>query len=139
MIILDTNVISEAMLPVPNGKVRQWFSAQPTQQLFTTTVSLAEILCGLEILPLGKRRAGLSAAAETMFATFFTQRILVFDGPAARAFPPIAAGRRLRGRPVSVLDAQIAAIAKANGATVATRNTADFEGCGLRLVNPWVD
>jgi hypothetical protein len=139
MIILDTNVISEAMLPLPDGRVRQWLSAQPTQQLFTTTVSLAEILYGIEILPLGKRRASLLAAAETMFARLFVQRILVFDGQAARAFPPIAASRRSRGRPISVLDAQIAAIAKANGATLATRNTADFEGCGIRLVNPWVD
>jgi toxin FitB len=137
MIILDTNVISEAMSPMPNGKVRQWLAAQPSQQLFTTTVSLAEILYGLEILPLGKRRAGLSATAETMFAKLFVQRILAFDGPAARAFPPIAAGRRLRGRPISILDAQIAAIAKANGATLATRNTSDFESCGVRLVNPW--
>ena len=139
MTILDTNIISEAMLPAPNGKVRQWLSAQPSQQMFTTTVTLAEILYGLEILPLGKRRTGLSAAAETMFATLFAQRILVFDGPAAQAFAPIAAGRRLRGRPISVLDAQIAAIAKAHGASLATRNTADFEGCGIRLVNPWVD
>ena len=137
MIVLDTNVISEAMLPIPNAKVRHWLSAQPSQQMFTTTVSLAEILYGLEILPLGKRRAGLSATAETMFVTLFAQRILVFDGPAARVFPSIAAGRRLRGRPISVLDAQIAAIAKANGATLATRNTPDFEGCGVRLVNPW--
>lgn len=137
MIILDTNVISEAMSPMPNGKVRQWLSAQPVQQLFATTVSLAEILYGLEILPLGKRRAGLSGAAETMFAKFFVQRILAFDDPAARAFPPIAAGRRMRGRPISILDAQIAAIAKSNGATLATRNTSDFEGCGVRLVNPW--
>ena len=137
MTVLDTNVISEAMLPIPDAKVRSWLSAQPSQQMFTTTVSLAEILYGLEILPLGKRRAGLSATAETMFATLFAQRILVFDGPAARAFPSIAAGRRLRGRPISVLDAQIAAIAKANGATLATRNTSDFEGCGVRLVNPW--
>jgi len=137
MIVLDTNVISEAMLPAPNGKVRQWLSAQPSQQLFTSTVSLAEILYGLEILPLGKRRAALSAIAETMFATLFAQRILVFDPLAAREFPAIAAGRRLRGRPISVLDAQIAAIAKANSATLATRNTLDFEGCGVRLVNPW--
>lgn len=139
MIVLDTNVISEAMLPVPNGKVRRWLSAQPGQQLFTTTVSLAEILYGLEILPLGKRRAALSATAETMFATLFAQRILVFDGPAARAFPPIAAGRRRRGGPISILDAQIAAIAHVHGATLATRNTADFEGCGIHLANPWLD
>lgn len=137
MIVLDTNVISDAMLPTPDARVRHWLSRQPSQQMFTTTVSLAEILYGLEILPLGKRRAGLSATAETMFATLFAQRILVFDPLAAREFPAIAAGRRLRGRPISVLDAQIAAIAKANSATLATRNTSDFEGCGVRLVNPW--
>ncbi|MFZ3341384.1 MAG: type II toxin-antitoxin system VapC family toxin [Terriglobales bacterium] len=137
MIVLDTNVISDAMLPTPEARVRHWLSRQPSQQMFTTTVSLAEILYGLEILPLGKRRAGLSATAETMFATLFAQRILVFDSLAAREFPAIAAGRRLRGRPISVLDAQIAAIAKANSATLATRNTSDFEGCGVRLVNPW--
>ena len=137
MTVLDTNVISEAMLPLPNARVRQWLSTQPTQQLFTTTVSLAEILYGIEILPLGKRRALLLTTAETMFANLFTQRILSFDPPAARAFPAIAASRRLHGRPISIVDAQIAAIAKANGANLATRNTPDFEHCGVRLINPW--
>ena len=137
MIVLDTNVISEAMLPLPNAKVRQWLSSEPHQQLFTTAVSLAEILYGIEILPLGKRRAGLLAAAETMFANLFAQRILTFDAHAARVFPAIAANRRLQGRPISVFDAQIAAITKANDAVLATRNTADFEHCGVRLVNPW--
>ena len=137
MIVLDTNVISEAMLPLPNARVRQWLGAQPSQQLFTTSVSLAEILYGIEILPLGKRRAGLLKTAETMFATLFAQRILGFDAPAARAFPEIAASRRLLGRPISIVDAQIAAIAKTNGAGLATRNTADFANCGVRLVNPW--
>jgi predicted nucleic acid-binding protein len=137
MIVLDTNVISEAMRPVPNSNVQRWLAAQASQQLFTTTVSLAEILYGIEILPLGKRRAGLLAVAETMFANLFALRILGFDAPAARAFPGIAAARRLQGRPISVLDSQIAAISKANGATLATRNTADFANCGVRLVNPW--
>lgn len=137
MTVLDTNVISEMMLPLPSGKVRQWISAHPTQQLFTTTVSLAEILYGIEILPLGKRRSSLLGAAETMFASLFAQRILGFDVLAARSFPQIAASRRLQVRPMSVLDTQIAAIANANGATLATRNTADFADCGVRLVNPW--
>jgi predicted nucleic acid-binding protein len=74
-----------------------------------------------------------------MFARLFVQRILVFDDQAARTFPRIAAGRRLRGTPITIFDAQIAAIAKVNGATLATRNTADFEGCDIRLTNPWVD
>jgi len=137
MIVLDTNVISEAMRPVPNRNVQRWLSAQPSLQLFTTTVSLSEILYGIEILPVGKRRAGLLAVAETMFAKLFAQRVLGFDTQAARAFPGIAAARRLQGRPISILDSQIAAIAKANGATLATRNTPDFVNCGVGLVNPW--
>ena len=138
MIILDTNVISEAMSPVPNRTVSRWLSEQPSQQLFTTTISLAEILCGIELLPPGKRRTGLLATAETMFSRLFAERILVFEDQAARAFPAIAVGRRLRGRPITLFDAQIAAIASANGATLATRNTDDFESCGVRLVNPWL-
>ncbi len=137
MIVLDTNVISEAMLPLPNARVRRWLSSESNQQLFTTAVSLAEILYGIEILPVGKRRAGLLATAETMFASLFAQRILTFDVHAARVFPTIVSNRRLQGRPISVFDAQIAAITKANDAVLATRNTADFEHCGVRLVNPW--
>jgi toxin FitB len=137
MIVLDTNVISEAMLAQPNRNVRQWLAAQPSSQLFTTTASLAEILYGIEILPLGKRRTSLLAAAETLIASLFAQRILPFDLIAAREFPSIAATRRRAGRPISIIDAQIAAITHVHGATLATRNTTDFEGCGVRLVNPW--
>ncbi len=139
MTILDTNVISEAMLSSPDPKVLEWLSAQPREQLFTTTVSLAEILFGLELLPPGKRRRDLLATAETMFAKLFPGRLLAFDDSAARSFPIIAAGRRMRGRPIATFDAEIAAIARVHDATLATRNTADFEGCGIRLVNPWVD
>jgi predicted nucleic acid-binding protein len=139
MIVLDTNVISEAMLPVPNVNVRHWLSSQSSPRLFTTTVSLAEILYGIEILPPGKRRDGLLRTAETMFANLFARRLLAFDALAARSFPVIAASRRRHGRPISILDAQIAAIAHVNDATFATRNTADFQGCGIRLANPWLD
>jgi toxin FitB len=139
MIILDTNVISEAMSSSPNTNVSRWLSSQPTSQLFTTTISVAEILYGIELLPAGKRRSGLLATAESMFAKLFSTRLLAFDDPAARAFAPIAVHRRSRGRPITLFDAQIAAITRANGALLATRNTDDFEGCGVRLVNPWVD
>lgn len=139
MIILDTNVISEAMSSSPDGNVSRWLSAQVAVEVFTTSISLAEILYGIELLPAGKRRSSLLVSAELMFARLFSGRVLVFDEPSARAFPSIAVDRRLRGRPITLFDAQIAAIAKANGATLATRNTADFEGCGIRLVNPWVD
>jgi predicted nucleic acid-binding protein len=139
MIILDTNVISEAMSPAPNSNVSRWLSGQLTSQVFTTAISLAEILYGIELLPTGKRRSGLFVTAESMFAKLFAGRILTFDGPAARAFAPIAVNRRSSGRPITLFDAEIAAIAQANGAVLATRNTVDFEGCGVRLVNPWLD
>jgi toxin FitB len=137
MIVLDTNVLSEAMSSSPAPAVFQWFSSQGTEQLFTTAISMAEILQGIELLPLGKRRAGLLATAQAMFAELFVGRILSFHEEAARAFAPIAVSRRKHGRPISLFDAQIAAIAHSHGAVLATRNTGDFEGCGLRLINPW--
>jgi predicted nucleic acid-binding protein len=139
MIILDTTVISEAMSPSPNSDVSTWLSTQPTSQLFTTTISLAEILYGIELLPAGKRRGGLLLTAETTFPKLFAGRILSFDEGAARAFARIAIHRRSRGRPITLFDAQIAAIARATSAALATRNTGDFEGCGIKLVNPWLD
>jgi toxin FitB len=137
MIVLDTNVVSEAMSTSPNRAVAHWISSQSGAILFTTTVSAAEILYGIELLPAGKRRSALLASAEAVFARLFIARVLAFDEPAARVFPSIA--RRLRGRPITLFDAQIAAIVRVHDATLATRNISDFEGCGIRVVNPWVD
>ena len=139
MLILDTNVISEAMASAPNKNVSRWISSQVAADLFTTTISLAEILYGIELLPQGKRRSALLSSAELMFVRLFSGRVLMFDELAAGAFPSIAIDRRRKGRPITLFDAQIAAIAKASRAVLATRNTADFDGCGIRLVNPWVD
>jgi toxin FitB len=139
MIVLDTNVISDAMSTSPNPDVLSWLSNQPSHLLFTTSVSLSEILYGIELLPVGDRRNRLVTTAEAMFARLFAGRVLVYEELAARAFAPIAVARRQCGRPITLFDAQIAAITHANGATLATRNTADFEACGVRLVNPWVD
>jgi hypothetical protein len=139
MIVLDTNVISEAMSSSPNPTVTRWLSDHPSSLLFTTTISLAEILYGIELLPHGKRRSGLLLVTENMFPKLFAERVLPFDEAAARVFAPIAVHRRSTGRPITLFDAQIAAIAKANGAALATRNTADFEQCGVGVVNPWVD
>jgi predicted nucleic acid-binding protein len=102
-------------------------------------VTVAEILYGIELVPQGKRRTALIAGADRMFARVFSGHILAFDENAARQFAEIAAGRRALGRPIAEFDAQIAAIASAHRATLATRNTADFDGCGLRLLNPWRD
>lgn len=137
MLILDTNVISEIMQSLPTPCVMEWWSQQQANELFTTTVTLAEILYGIELLPRGKRRDKLLAEAEAMFAQDFAGRILPFDEEAARAFAEIAAGRRAQGRPIAEFDAQIAAIARSRRAVLATRNAADFEDCGLRLANPW--
>src|SRR5580700_10103279 len=135
--ILDTNVISEPMQPSPSATVLAWWGQQHSGALFITSVTVAEILYGIELLPHGKRRAALLAGAERMFGKVLVGHILPFDEDAARAFPEIAVRRRAQGRPIADLDAQIAAIARSRDAILATRNTADFEGCGVRLVNPW--
>jgi toxin FitB len=115
-----------------------WFRRQPdSASLFVTAITVAEVLYGVELLPAGKRRNKLQAEADAIFAHDFSGRILNFDEESARAFAQIAAGCRTQGHPVAELDAQIAAIAQVHNADLATRNTGDFEGCGLRLINPW--
>jgi predicted nucleic acid-binding protein len=137
MIILDTNVLSELMRPKPSPRVAAWVAKQPATELFTTSITEAEIFYGIELLTKGKRREGLLAAAEAMFAEDLAGRIFGFESDAARGFSKIAAHRRALGRPISHADAQIAAIANVRGAKLATRNVADFEDCGLDVVDPW--
>jgi predicted nucleic acid-binding protein len=139
VIVLDTNVLSEVLKPAPADTVLRWLADQPPAAVFTTTITLAEILYGLEVLPEGKRRSRLLTAIERMFAEQFDGRILPFDEEAARLFAAIAASRFAAGRPISQSDAMIAAIARSHRAAVATRNTSDFERCGVRVVNPWGD
>jgi hypothetical protein len=140
VILLDTNVLSELMTPKPSPAVLAWTSKQRfADVLYIATVTLGEILYGIELLPAGKRRDGLLHEAEAMFEEDFAARILPFDDAAARFFAKLAAARRLRGRPISNPDAQIAAIARVHGAALATRNTADFEGCEVTILNPWHD
>src|ERR1039457_6211738 len=127
MIILDTNVLSELMRPKPSPRVAAWVAKQPATELFTTSITEAEIFYGIELLTKGKRRDGLLAVAQAIFADDFAGRILDFDSPAARAYSRIAAHRRALGKPISHLDAQIAAIAQRQWAVLATHNVADFE------------
>jgi len=138
MIILDTNVLSDLMRPFPTPEVVRWLATHPASSLFTTTITQAEILYGLELMPKGKRRAALQNIIESMFEDDFGDRILPFDSDAARVFAKIAADRRIAGRPISQLDAQIASIARSCGAVVATHNAGDFEYCGIHVLNPWV-
>ena len=137
MIVLDTNVLSELMRSEPDKAAYAWASAQPSTSLFITAITQAEVLYGIGLLPPGRRRSTLELAANTMFAEDFESKILAFGSDAASAYAEIAVTRRQSGRPISHFDAQIAAIARATGATLATRNTSDFEGCGVALANPW--
>ena len=137
MIILDTNVVSELMRPKPSGAVLRWIAARPAVSLYATSISEAEILRGIATLPRGKRREALATAARAMFESEFRDRLLAFGSDAAKCFASIAAERRTLGHPVAIFDAQIAAIARAYGAPVATRNIDDFADCGVTVLNPW--
>ena len=137
MIILDTNVLSELMKPAPASVVVDWVASQPAANLYTTSITQAEILHGLMLLPRGRRRSALEAAARAVFAEDFGGRILGFGTDAAAPYAQIASERRRAGCPISHFDAQIAAIARFAGASVATRNVDDFEACGITLLNPW--
>ena len=139
MILLDTNVLSEALKPLSSPIVLRWLAAQEPSSVFTTSVTQAEVLYGIETLPPGKRRTRLLAAVEKMFAEEFEGRILPFDEDSARAFAGIVAARDAAGRPISQFDAMIAAIARSHRAAVATHNTADFQHCGIDLINPWTE
>lgn len=137
MILLDTNVLSELMKPAPAENVVRWMAAQPATSLYTTSITQAEILHGVMLLPPGRRRNAIEAAAEAMFKDEFGGRILPFGSDAARPYARIAAERRRAGRPVSHFDAQIAAIAGSAGAAIATRNVADYDKCGVEIIDPW--
>ena len=137
MIILDTNVVSELLRPAPAAHVEAWLSAQDGANIYFTAVGEAELRHGVAILLAGKRRTALFNAIEGILEEDFRDRILPFDRPAARAYAAIAAERRAAGRPISQSDCQIAAIARACDVTVATRNTDDFEDCGIDVIDPW--
>jgi predicted nucleic acid-binding protein len=136
MIILDTNVVSELMRPNPDPQVLRWLEQQPHEHLDTTAVSVAEIQYGLCRLPEGRRRDQLAAAAGDIFGGFARQ-ILPFSHTAALEYGALVAERDRAGRPISALDGQIAAICRAAGSPLATRNTADFADTGVELLNPW--
>ena len=137
MIVIDTDVVSELMRPAPAPAVLDWFAVQAGTDLFLSAVSEAELRAGAAYLPPGRRREALVAAIDAMVAEDFAGRLLPFDGPAAKSYALIAAARRTAGQPIAEADCQIAAIARAHGAAVATRNVADFLGCGITVIDPW--
>ena len=125
------------MRPRPNASVRAWMDAQIPSDLHITAINEAELRIGVALLPRGNRRNDLLLAINTALARHFAARIVGFDSAAAVAFADIVAHRRSIGHPISQFDAQIAAICKARGATLATQNVADFADIGLKLINPW--
>jgi len=137
VIVVDTNVISEALRPKPDGRVLDWMRSEPIAALFTTTITEAELLYGAALLTVGRRSRSLEAAIMQILATQFPGRILPFDSAAAREFADVAAARRRAGQPIGEADARIAAIARSRGAALATRNISDFAGCGISLIDPW--
>jgi toxin FitB len=138
MIVLDTNVLSEPLRPTPSAKVLDWMRSQPGTALFTTTIAEAELLYGIALLPQSQRRRALESVVGRMFAVHLAGRVLPFDSAAAREYADIAAMRCRAGRPMSEPDARIAAIARSRGAELATRHVADFAGCDLEVINPWL-
>ncbi|MFJ2538660.1 MULTISPECIES: type II toxin-antitoxin system VapC family toxin [unclassified Pseudomonas] len=138
MIVLDTNVLSEFMRLEPATRVLAWVDAQPAMDLAISAVTVAEILHGIARLPSGKRKQKLEAHAMAMFEEDFAGRILPFDAHAAIECATLVADCEAKGRAVSMADAQIAAICRAHGASIATRNVKDFESSGVEIIDPWV-
>ena len=137
MIILDTNVVSEPLRSMGDPHVRDWLDRQLGETLYLTSINLAELLLGVEMLPSGRRREDLGVALEKTVATLFGPRVLPFDSSAARAYAGLMARARAQGRAIGVADGQIAAIAQVHGFTVASRDTAPFLAAGLSVLNPW--
>jgi predicted nucleic acid-binding protein len=137
MILLDTNVLSAVMQQTPDPVVVDWLNEQPAESIWTTAVSVFEIRCGIELLERGRRRKRLEQVFAGLLAEDLEGRVQPFDQAAAIIAGTIAASRQSAGRTVEIRDAQVAGIAAARRATLATRNTGHFEDTGIVLVNPW--
>lgn len=135
MIVLDTNVLSEPLRRSPEPAVLAWLS-ESTETFALSAVSVGELLTGMRLLPLGRRRDALAEAIESLLDSF-SDAVLNYDDHAARAYAELTERSRRAGQAVGVEDGMIAGICLANGATLATRNVKDFDGLGLDLVNPW--
>lgn len=136
MIVLDTNVVSEAMKPEPNPEVRAWLNDQAAETLYLSSVTLAELLFGIAALPAGKRKDMLAQALDGLIG-LFRNRVLSFDADAARRYAELAVTARVGGRGFPIPDGYIAAIAASRNFMVASRDTAPYEAVGVSVINPW--
>lgn len=137
MIVFDTNVLSELVRASPDHRVLKWAMAVSDDERRITTITIAESLSGIALMPHGRRRELLASLTDDVINGSFAGRVLDFDQSAAVAYAEISHVRKRNGRPVSFADAAIAAIARSRGAVVATRNVSDFEGCGIAVIDPW--
>jgi predicted nucleic acid-binding protein len=139
VIVLDTNVISELMRQDPHDTVVHWVDRYPADEVFITSVTAAELAYGVARLPDGRRKTKLAVKVSDLLTEDFQDQILPFDSVAAGYYGEIAAAREQQGRPISMADAQIAAICRRFVACLATRNTKDFVDAGIALRDPWDD
>jgi predicted nucleic acid-binding protein len=136
MIVLDTNIVSEAMKPKPNLAVMKWLNGQIAETLYLSSVSIAEMLFGIGILPEGKKKRLLSEMLKGVLE-LFNGRVLPFDIEAANRYAELAVSARVSGKGFPLPDGYIAATAASKGFIVATRDAAPFEAAGVTVINPW--
>ena len=137
MILLDTNVVSEPLRPAPDTRVVEWSDAQALETLFLSAITVAELRAGVALLPAGKRRSGLQESLETRVLPLFAGRVLPFDLGCTQAYAELMAKARASGLAITSTDGYIAAIAAANGLTMATRDTGPFKAAGAAVIDPW--
>ena len=135
MIVLDTNIIAALMQPVPNEKVIEWLDCQQHQHLYLPSIVIAEVRFGLQRMPVSQ--TAFFKQFSSLLHTLFVGRVLVFAQQEAEVYAILRAAREAQGRPMSMADAQIAAIARVHDFAIATRNIKDFENCGFCLINPF--
>ena len=137
MILLDTNVVSEPLRQTPESRVIEWIDTQPLETLYLSAITVAELRAGVAMLPPGKRRTRLHQGLEKRVLPLFAGRVLPFDLLCTQAYAELIAKARKSGLAIAAADGYIAAIATANGFSIATRDTSPFEAAGATVINPW--
>lgn len=139
MIVLDTSVVFELIRPAPAPQVIQWVDAHDTSDLTISSVTAAELRAGAAVLPAGRRRARITRQINELIEETFAGYVLAFDVACSRHYAAVVAKRRKLGKPITSLDAQIAAICREYGAPLATRHGNDFAGVGVKIIDPWTE